>query len=122
MKNLKIKIITGFRKDQHHTIDMDEAHKAYRLFMNPSERAIFKNGLALVGQNIQEILPDYNATMGWNPDHNLDSDDWNEIRSKGVDVKLRDVMLFAREVAINSPEKTNLPLSEIKLLGENQNG
>ena len=116
MKNLKIKIIVGFRKDQHYTIEADEAHKAYYLFLNPQERGIFKNGVAIVGQNIQGIEPDHNATMGWNADHVLDGNDWNEIRKNGIDAKLRDVLQLAKETAINRPDQISLPLSEIKLL------
>lgn len=116
MKNLKIKIITGFRKDQHLTIDSDDAHKAYYLFLNPEKRTIFKNGVALIGANIQGIEPDYNATMGWNSDHVLDGYDYNDMRSKGIDVALRDVLQLAKEIAQNYPDKLNIPLSEIKLL------
>lgn len=116
MKNLKIKIITGFRKEQHYTIDADEAHKAYYLFLHPDERGVFKNGVAIIGQNIQGIEPDYNATMGWNADHNLDGDDWHELRQKGIDRELRDLISLASTVAKTQSEKINLPLSEIKLL------
>lgn len=120
MKNLKIKIVTGFRKDQHYTIDVDEAHKAYYLFLNPSERGVFKNGVALIGQNIQSIEPDYNSTMGWNADHVLDGDDYNELKSKGIDRQLRDVMYKAKEiaksgnVAVISAPMTNLSIGKIK--------
>ena len=75
MKDLKIKIITGFRKDQYYTIDAEEAHKAYYLFLNPEERGVFNNGVAMIGKNVQGIEPDYHATMGWNSTHTLDSDD-----------------------------------------------
>lgn len=118
MSNLKIRIIGGFRKDQNYTIDADEAHKAYHLFMNPEKRAIFKNGLAILGQDIRGIEPDYNATMGWSPSHTLDGNDWNDIRSKGVDIELRDVLNLAKDVAQNFPEKISLPLSEIKMLSQ----
>ncbi len=116
MKNLKIKIIIGYRKDQHYTINADEAHKAYYLFLNPDQRGIFKNGVAIIGQHIQGIEPDYNATMGWNADHNLDSDDWNEIRSTGKDRELRDVLTLAKDIAQYKPEHINMPLSQVKLL------
>jgi hypothetical protein len=116
MKHLKVKIIGGFRKDQHYTIDGDEAHKAYHLFLNPDRRAIFKNGLAIIGADVRGIEPDYNATMGWNADHVLGGEDWNEIRVKGINKELRDVLTLAKEVAINFPEKVNLPLSEVKPL------
>ena len=116
MNNLKIKIITGFRQDQHYTINADEAHKAYYLFLHPEERGIFNNGVALIGKNIQGIEPDYNSTMGWNKGYELNADDWNDIRNKGVDRKLRDVLSLAKEVAQFQPQKINLPLSDIKQL------
>lgn len=116
IKNLKIKIIGGFRKDQHYSISAEEAHKAYILFMNPNQRAIFKNGLAIIGQDVRGIEPDYNGSMGWNAEHQLDEYDWNDIRSKGIDRELRDVLDLAKNVAMNHPDKINLPLSEIKLL------
>ncbi len=116
---MKIKIITGFRDDQYYTIDAEEAHMAYRLFQNPEERAIFENGVALIGKNIQGIEPDYNATMGWNSTHRLDGDDWNEIRSKKVDVEVREVLQKAKEAAYLSeqrPELLQKKLSEAILL------
>jgi len=88
---MKIKLITGFRRDQYYTIDAEEAHKAYHLFLNPEQRGVFDNGVALKGENIQGIEPDYNSTMGWNADHVLEAEDWNEIKSKGVDRLLREV-------------------------------
>ena len=115
MKNLKIKIITGFRKEQHHTIDAEEAHKAYYLFLHPDERGIFKNGVALIGADIRSIEPDYHATMGWNPPHTLDGDDWNEIRSAGVDRKLREAIQSAQQIAqTNRIDLIQLSLSEAK--------
>lgn len=110
---MKIKIITGFRQEQHYTIDAEEAHKAYYLFYHPEERGVFNNGVALVGKNIQGIEPDYHSTMGWNPNHTLTGEDWNEIRGRGVDVKIRDTLSLAREVArIRPKENMMLPLSE----------
>ena len=114
-KGDKIKIITGFRDDQCHTIDAEEAHKAYYLFLHPDERAVFANGVALVGKNIQSIEPDYNATMGWNQSHRLDDDDWNEIRSEGVDRRLRDALYGARAVAIGQGAASlSMTLSEAR--------
>jgi hypothetical protein len=100
MKNLKIKIITGFRNEQYYIIDGDEAHKAYYLFNNPEARTTFSNGVALIGKNIQGIEPAYNETMGWNTTHKLEDDDWNEIRTKGIDKKLRDVLSLAKEISV----------------------
>lgn len=114
MKNFKVKIVVGFRQDQVYTIEADEAHKAYYLFLNPDERGIFKNGVAVRGADIQSIVPDYHASMGWNPSHLLNDDDWNEIKGKGVDLKLRDILILARNIAqFESPEKMSLPLSEL---------
>lgn len=115
---MKLKIITGFRKDQKYTIDEDEAHKAYYLFMNPDKRGIFNNGVALVGSMIQGIEPDYHATMGWNETHLIDSDDWNEINSKGIAKRLNDVLVKAKNVVKqfqDKPEVFLLPLSQIEI-------
>lgn len=120
MKNLKVKVITGFRENQYYTIDAEEAHKAYYLFLNPEERGVFSNGVALIGKNIQGIEPDYNATMGWNSAHRLDGDDHNEIRRAGVDRKLRDTLTHAKTIAVEAPDKVSLPLSEaLPALGNN---
>lgn len=94
----KIKIVCGFRKDQEFTIDANEAHKAYYLFNHPDKRGTFNNGLALKGSDIQRIEPDYNATMGWNPTHQLTGDDWNEIHSSGVMAKFQIIMASAKDI------------------------
>lgn len=109
----KIKIITGFREDQSYAIDAEEAHKAFYLFLNPEERGVFNSGVALIGKNIQSIEPDYNATLGYNPTYKLDHLDWNEIRSKGIDRKLREVLVDAKTVAnMHDPFLISLPLTE----------
>ena len=118
MKQLKIKVITGFREDQYYTIDVEEAHKAYWLFTHPEERGVFKNGVALIGKNIQGIEPDYNATMGWNPTHELQNEDWADLRHKGIDRKLRDSLSHAREIALqvdSNPQLLNQNLSTLAI-------
>ncbi len=112
---MKIKVITGYRADQYQIIDAEEAHKAYYLFLNPEKRGIFANGVALRGSDIQSIQPAWQETMGWNPTHTLDSDDWNEIRNGGIDRKLQHKILpAAREIAIlMKPEEMNRPLSQL---------
>ena len=112
-----IKVITGFRENQYYVIENHEAHKAYYLFNNPEARTIFENGVALIGKNIQGIEPAFNETMGWNPTHQLDDDDWNDIRKHGVDEKLRDILAEAKKVAYlaeKNPELLKLPLQEAK--------
>lgn len=103
-----IQVTTGFREDQITTIPMQEAHKAYYLFKNPTERGVFDCGVALVGRNIQEIKPDWHATMGWNPEHEIDTDDWNEIEGKGVDKKMKLLMKKAKYVGDFMVEKKEL--------------
>lgn len=117
---MKIKIITGFREQQYYTIDAEEAHKAYYLFLHPEERGVFSNGVALIGKNIQGIEPDYHATMGWNPTHKLDDDDFNELKEKGIDVKMRDTLYEAKQIAqLNQPQVMNKKLTEVRKLLEN---
>ncbi len=107
-----IKVVIGFRQDQYHTIDAEEAHKAYYLFLNPEMRGVFNNGVALVGKDIRSIEPDYNATMGYNPTHYLEAEDWNDIREKRVDTEIRNTLEYAQLIAKNNPELIALPLSE----------
>lgn len=122
-----IKIVTGFKNEQKYSIEDDEAHKAYYLFLNPEKRGVFSNGLALIGKHIQSIEPDYQGSMGWNPTHELDSDDWNEIRGCGADRRLRQVLSDAKRIAYMAQSNFSLlekPLDEamedIKLI-ENAN-
>jgi len=102
----KIKIITGFRRDQEITINASEAHKAYYLFYNPDERACFSNGVCLIGADVRRIEPDYNATMGWNPTYELGTEDWNELRDKGVERKMQKVLSLGKEVARVADKET----------------
>ena len=114
---MKIKIITGFREDQYYVIDVDEAHKAYYLFNNPEKRGVFNNGVALIGKNIQGIEPAWHETMGWNPTHKMNSEDWNEINTKGIATKLKEQLYEAKiasQYLENNPQYANLPMSEIK--------
>lgn len=110
----KIKVIVGYREDQYHTIDADEAHKAYYLFEHPKERGIFSNGVAIRGEDIQSIVPDWHATMGWNPTHELDSNDWNEIRDKGLHYSVSKLLEAAKGIAqLGKHEDLNQPLTEL---------
>jgi len=119
MRILKVKIITGFRKDQQYTIDSEEAHKAYWLFLNPEKRGIFDNGVALLGSHIQGIEPDYNATMGWNESHVLNGDDWNQINSEGIALDMKKMLKESKDIVKlhnANPDVFLKPRSEIKLL------
>ena len=96
---MKVKLIVGFRRDQEYSIDIEEAHKAYFLFHNPDARAVFSNGLAIVGSQIQEIKPDWIGTMGWNETHNLNGDDWNEIHRSPEFPKMERALQTAQNIA-----------------------
>lgn len=112
--NLKIKITTGFRKDQVYSIPVEEAHKAYYLFLNPDARTVFSNGLAIRGSEIQRIEPDFQGTMGWNENHQLGTEDWNELNATGVARKLNTLLSTAKDVAQNAtPQELNLKLSDL---------
>lgn len=111
-----IKIITGFRDDQYLIIPMQEAHKAYYLFKNPEARGVFDNGVALIGRNIQSIVPAWNETMGWNATHKLTDEDWNEIRKAGIDKKMKLLIEKAKEVGdmvLENKKLIELPLGEV---------
>lgn len=114
-----IKVIVGYREDQYYLIDPSEVHKVYYLFNNPEARAIFKNGVALIGKNIQGIEPAWNEIMGWNPSHQLTSDDWNQIRATGIEKKVQNMLIEAKNVAnlaINKPELLKIELLETRKL------
>lgn len=114
MTKCKVKLVVGFRRDQEHTIDGDEAHKAYYLFLHPEERGIFKNGLAIKGDQIQEIIPDWNASMGLNEAHTLNADDWNEIHKLGLKSRMNNLLTAAREIATSAdPKDMSIPLTEL---------
>lgn len=109
----KIKIVTGFRDDQYVVIDAQEAHKAYYLFTHPEERAVFSNGVALIGKNIHSIEPAWNEIMGWNPTYKLTSDEWNDIRSSGVDEKMKRILKVAKDVSYLIEENPSLAMKEL---------
>ena len=98
MSKYKIKIICGFRKEQEFTIDANEAHKAYYLFNNPTKRGTFDSGVAVKGSDIQRIVPDFHATMGWNDSHALTGEDHNQLHAEGISQKLSKIMATAKEV------------------------
>lgn len=111
---MKIKLIVGFRRDQEHSIDAEEAHKAYYLFFHPEARTVFKDGLAIKGDQIQEIVPDWQGTMGWNPSHQLDSDDWNDLNSRGIPDRMRNMLSLAKDISQRiEPPDLSTPLSQL---------
>lgn len=116
MKNLKVKIITGFRADQQHTVDADEAVKAYYLFLNPDKRGIFRGGLAVLGADIRSIVPDYAASMGWNATYQPTPDDWAEINQRGLTKQLKETLDKARITAASPNAVAAIQASNLKAL------
>lgn len=103
-----IKIVTGFREDQFVSVPLQEAHKAYYLFLNPDTRTIFSNGVAILGRDIQRIVPDWNATMDWNDMHKIDSYDLAEIKANGVHDKMKSLMAKAKDISLLMAEQPDL--------------
>lgn len=110
----KVRLICGFRQDQEYSIDANEAHKAYYLFTHPDERGVFSDGLAILGRDIQRIVPDYHGTLGINPSHKLTGNDYNQLHAEGTMTKMKTIMSLAKEVAKNEdPEELSTPLIDL---------
>lgn len=118
-KKARYKVITGFRKDQFFTVGQDEAHKAYWLFSHPEKRGIFSNGIAVIGADIREIIPDWHGMMGWNQGHQMGPDDWEEINRYDVKnmfyLEQEKAQIVARNLS-DRPELIAKPLAEIQAL------
>ena len=65
-------------------IDETELEKAQAAFRFGTS-VIFNSGAL---EKVGDILPDFNRTMGWNPSHKLENDDWSDIQNKGIENKL----------------------------------
>lgn len=89
------KIKTGYDGEQFISIDETELESALYCFMTDS-KGIFKNGVCR-GKDIINISEDWHKVMGWNPTHELDSDDWNEIRSSGTEAKYHGLIGSVKE-------------------------
>lgn len=110
-----IKVVTGYNGEGF-VVSSEEAHKAYYAFTNPNVRVIFNDGgIAIRGQDIMRIEPDYHSAMGWNAGYKLTPEDWERINSSGTAKKFKDILQIATSAAQN-PNNLQLPLSEIKLL------
>lgn len=68
------------------TIDESEIEKAIFAFITRSSVVFKKGGGAM--ERVASIMPDWNATMGWNEGHKLDAYDWKEINSKNIKEKV----------------------------------
>jgi len=83
MKYFKVRIAYGRDGDDRFiSIDDSELETALYCFITNS-KGVFKNGVCR-GQDIISITEDWNKAMGWNPEHVLDADDYNDLRQSGV--------------------------------------
>ena len=72
--------------NNHFTIGEDELEKAVYSFIT-GKPVVFKSGAAI--RHVDSILPDYHAAMGWNEGYKLGALDHEELRQKGVEMRLR---------------------------------
>lgn len=89
------KILQGYEHDRNITINEDELERAYGLFMLGG-RWIFSGG-PVDGKNIQTIVLDEHATMGWNKEYELGPDDHAELSEKGVSRNARKALELAQK-------------------------
>ena len=87
MVKMKFKIMRGFGQDDFIPIDESELEKAIYCHMSRKDGA-FSMG-SINGSHISAVMPDFHGTMGWNYSYKLTPDDWDDIRSKGVDKKIQ---------------------------------
>lgn len=92
---IKYKILQGYEHTRDITINSEELERAYGLFMLGG-RWIFSGG-AVDGKNIQTIVIDEHATMGWNKEYKLDAYDTEDMNSKGVLVKSRNEIALVQK-------------------------
>lgn len=77
----------GFGQEDFIPIDEVELEKAIYCHMARKDGA-FNMG-SINGSHISAVMPDWHGTMGWNYAYKLTADDWDDIRSKGVDRKIQ---------------------------------
>lgn len=106
--NLYYKILCGYNTEQSVQITPEELEKAYGIFLLGG-RSIFSGG-AVDGRYIHTIVPDWHRMMGWTPEHRLGTDDWHELRLKGLDRAARDLQhnMHVRVSHLISQGKQNL--------------
>ena len=90
------KIKVGYAEDEYISIDDTELETALDVFIN-DKKGVFTNGVCR-GKDIIAITEDYNKEMGWKPTHKLDADDWEELRSKGIERKYKGAIAEAKNV------------------------
>ena len=116
MKYFKIQY--GYNEADYMPITEDELPKALAIFIDGSDKAIFRNG-AIRGQDIMRIVPDWHTAKGWNKGYKMGPEDYSEIKplENSYNQTYNQAKLIA-EIAIreNKPELLTKPLEEAKKL------
>lgn len=118
MTKLYFKAIYGFDAEDYIPVEEDELEKAIYAHMTGS-KTILKGG-SMSGDKIHHVVEDNHRTMGWNRGYKLCSDDYAELREKGIDTKLQKVLGKTKErvaflVANNRQAEIgkNVPIPEL---------
>lgn len=85
------KVKLGYGKSEYISVGERDAEVAMYAFLNPTARVVL-SGKPVRGQDIITIEEDWHREMGWNPTHQLQGEDWNELKSKGVTEKYAGAM------------------------------
>jgi hypothetical protein len=94
--NIKyFKVMRGFNQDDYIPITESELKKAIYAHITGTNVA-FEMG-SITGTHISAVVPDFHRTLGWNPSHKLDSDDWNDIRGRGLENTMRNLIAEAKQ-------------------------
>lgn len=102
--------------DQYIQITGDELHRAYALFLDPTNkgRAVFSGG-AVSSIDMKRIVPDWNRHFNWNHDYKILPEDWNVINEikPGYDVVQEKARLLAQKILQDKKyELLKLPATE----------
>lgn len=89
------KVIKGFRTDEFIPIDETELDKA--IYAHLTGKVVAFNNGSLNGDSINSVMPDWHRAMDWNYGYAMGADDWNEIRSRGVERKYAGAIGEAKE-------------------------
>lgn len=81
------KLIRGYGAEDYIEIGDDELEKAYGAFLMKKD-SVYSGG-AVRGSEIIAIQPDYHRTMGWNRGYKLGEFDYADLKSKGIENKMR---------------------------------
>lgn len=81
-REIKYKVVFGYGDTDYITIDRErDLMKAYAAFINQTP-LLLQSGEAI--ERVKYILPDWNATMGWNHGYKITGQDMGEVGVKRI--------------------------------------